>query len=81
MGEKGKASCTDTAFTLWGLKIEICLLFELAEGKFYHKQGTDYDYEERRTMGRERPDVARVESQAVCPRLVCLLHFLQTSLK
>ena len=32
-------------------------------------------------MGRERPDVARVESQAVCPCLVCLLHFLQTSLK
>ena len=32
-------------------------------------------------MGRECPDVARVESQAVCPCLVCLLHFLQTSLK
>ena len=32
-------------------------------------------------MGRERPDVARVESQAVCPCLVCLLHFHQTSLK
>ena len=32
-------------------------------------------------MGRERPEGVFVESQAVCSCLVCLLHFLQTSLK
>ena len=32
-------------------------------------------------MGRERPEGVFVESQAVCPCLVCLLHFLGTSFK